>query len=239
MDNSAEHRTVIHRHSGWLIPLAFVLALVALSGLFLLWFLRPGPRYGAPGGNDVLVKISMQGLRLAVPANYISAASARGGGEQRMLALAALFPDMRGYSERDADLFAGNAPDSAVIHLLLRSDPNSLDAAERLGRVFMPTIADPKGEAGPFGLTHYILRPDSGYSRNDLFLGETPTGTLLFLCERAQPDLPSPNCVATARPPVKNLSFSWRFKRAFLSDWQRIAIAVDSLMAKLRQDQSR
>ena len=115
MDRPEPHRTVIHRHSGWLVPLAFILALLALSGAFLAWYLRPGPHGGAPSRETATVTLSVRGLRLAVPANYIETAAARRGGEQNAVTLFALYPSFRGYSEADADLFAGNAAESPVI----------------------------------------------------------------------------------------------------------------------------
>ncbi len=57
---------------------------------------------------------------------------------------------------------------------------------------------------------------------------------VLFLCERPQMDLPSPNCLATATAPAKNLSFTYRFKRALLSNWRQIADGANALIARLR-----
>jgi len=34
-------RGEIHQHSGWLIPLGVILVILALSGMFLLYYLRP------------------------------------------------------------------------------------------------------------------------------------------------------------------------------------------------------
>jgi len=154
MQRKADDQSAIHQHSGWLIPLGFAAAILALSGMFLLWYLRPapGPRSVAPTEDEALVQLSVRGLRLAIPANYIETAAARGGGPRDVLALFALIPSMHGYSDRDARLFAGNPPDSPVIHLVLRDDPNSLDVAARLARVYLPDLANPHGDAGPFGL---------------------------------------------------------------------------------------
>jgi hypothetical protein len=227
------HRqNVIRQHSGWLIPLGFAVAVLVLCGLFLAWYLRPGPRSGAPTGDAAPVTLSVGTLRLAIPANYIATAAARAGGAQDMLALAALVPDMRGYSENEAHRFAGNAPDSAVIRLLLRRDANNLDAAARLARIYMPNISDPRGVPGPFGLTRYGFRPDSGYSRTDLFAGAGDSGPVLLLCERGEPDLPSPNCLVTANPPARDVSLSYRFKRAWLPDWRQIASGTGELMRR-------
>jgi hypothetical protein len=222
----------IHRHSGWLIPGTLFFAILLLSGLLLGWYLRPGPRAAsAPTGQSTLVKISLRGISLAIPANYIES-SDRAGGEMAALTLAALLPSWHGYSDTEARLFAGNAPDSPVIRLTLRSDQNSLDARGRLDRIYMPHAANPNGEKGPFGLVRYGFTTDSGYEGNDLFVGETEKGPVLLLCERATAEFPSPNCLAVDRPLARNLSFSYRFKRAYLARWLEISRGVDVLIAR-------
>ena len=226
----------IQRHSGWVIPAVFFLAIVLLSGLFLGWYLRPGPKAAnAPTGRSTMVHVMVRGAPFTIPANYMESPRARDGGELDSLALAALFPSWRGYSEADARRFAGNAPDSPVIRLSLRGDPNNLDQKTRLERIYMPYIVDPKGALGPFGLTQYSFARDSGYERNDLFAGRSGRELVLLLCERISPDLPSPNCLAIDRPLAKNLSFSYRFKRAYLARWQEISAGADVLIARFRK----
>jgi hypothetical protein len=226
-------REEMHGHSGWLIPLGLVFAILLLSGLFLGWYLRPGPKpAAAPTGKSDMVRLSVRGTAFAIPANYIENAAARAGGEQDSLALAALFPSWRGYSDAEARLFQGNAPDSPVIHLALRRDANNLDAAARLKRIYMPYVSGQS--VGPFGLTQYSFRADSGYEQNDLFAGETNGVVLLLLCERAGSELTSPNCVAVDRPLAKTLSLSWRFKRAWLARWPEMVGGVDRLVEKFK-----
>ena len=113
----------IHQHSGWLIPLAFGCAILLLSGLFLGWYLRPGPQApAAPTGQSNIVELTVRGAAFAIPANYIESPAARAGGEQDSLALAALFPSWRGYSDSEAQaVSAAMPPDSPVIHLNLRA----------------------------------------------------------------------------------------------------------------------
>ncbi|HWA68956.1 MAG TPA: hypothetical protein VG821_03865 [Rhizomicrobium sp.] len=233
-------REEMHGHSGWLIPLVFVGAILILSGLFLGWYLRPGPRASAPTGKSDMVRLSVRGQPFAIPANYIESAGARAGGDQDQLALAALFPSWRGYSDNDARLFSANAPDSPVIRITLRADANNLAPGDRLARIYKPYVVKPAGAAGPFGLTQYSFRKDSGYEQNDLFVGER-AGPVLLLCERAGEELVSPNCLAVDRPLAgslggRKLSLSYRFKRAYLARWREMADGVDALVRKFETD---
>ncbi|HEY2009710.1 MAG TPA: hypothetical protein VGH23_12015 [Rhizomicrobium sp.] len=225
----------IHRHSGWLIPAAFLFAILLLSGLFLGWYLRPGPRVPtAPTDQDTLVGLTVGGQAFTIPANYIQNSAARTGGTQTSVALAALFPSWHGYSDSEARAFSGNAPDSPIVHLLLRDDAHTLDANARLERIYQPYISDPKGTPAPFGLTQYGFAPNSGYEREDLFAGEDNGKLQLFLCEQPAPELPSPNCLATDQPLGKSVSLSYRFKRAWLAHWRELSGGVAVLTARFK-----
>lgn len=212
------------------------IAILGFCGLFLGWYLRPGPKAGiAPTGRSTIVHVAVRGVNFAIPANFIESSAARAGGDQDSIAVAALFPSLHGYSDADGRFFAGNAPDSPVIHLVLRGDPNNLAPEARLARIYMPYTTDTKGTASAFGLTQYGFRKDSGYEQNDLFAGQSEKGLLLLLCERASSELPSPNCTVIDRPMGPNLGFSYRFKRAYLSRWREMASGVNQLIAGFEQ----
>ena len=230
-----EQKEDVHQHSGWLIPVIFLSAILLLSGLFLGWYLRPGPRVpAAPTGQSTLVDLTVRGQALAIPANYIQNSAARAGGEQNIVTLAALFPSWHGYSDAEARQFAGNAPDSPVVRISLHGDAGPMDAGARLARIYQPYIPDPKGAPGPFGLTQYGFARDSGYGHQDLFAGSKDGKLLLFLCEQPAADLPSPNCLATDQPLGKSASLSWRFKRAYLARWRELSDGVGGLMARFQ-----
>lgn len=222
----------IHRHSGWWIPAAFFLAILVLSGLLLGWYLRPGLRPVSPTGQSHALDVSVGGVSFTIPANYFETSGASSG--MKAVTLMALFPSWRGYADADARLFAGNAPDSALIRMSLRADSNSLNGRVRLDRIYRPHMAEPKGVKDAFGLTRYSFSSGSGYQDYELFAGETAKDLELLLCERASSQFPSPNCLAVDRPLGPNVSFSYRFKRAHLARWQEISAGVEKLIAKFR-----
>ena len=232
--SSTGHREDIHRHSGWWIPGAFLFVLALLSALLLGWYLRPGPRsQTAPTAQSGPVRLSLHGTAFAIPANYIENAQARTGGERDAVTLVMVFPSWQGFSQDQARLFVGNAPDSPLVRLSLHGDPNSLDAQDRLNRLYQPDVA--KTEQADFGLTRYVFAPDSAYGADALYAGGSGKDLMLFLCERASLEFSSPNCVAIDRPLAPGLSYSYRFKRAYLGRWREIAAGVDQLIAKFRQ----
>ena len=220
----------IHQHSGWLIPLGLLLTLLALSGLMLLYYLRPLPdtfRDIQPTTAANHVGLSLAGIKLSVPANFLE--GRRGGGNVEVVPLFARLPAMTGFSNAEAAVFRGNAADSPIVHMLVRGDVGGPNPADRFERIYKPYLRDPSGIASPFGLTLYQFRPDSGYGRDDLFVSRNG-GTLLLLCEQPAQDLPSPNCLAIDRPIARNVSLSYRFKRSQLAQWQSINDGVGRLV---------
>src|SRR6185437_4689077 len=89
--------------------------------------------------SSVAIPVNIGGLALSIPRRYIEP----GVGGKNMAALVAALPEMRGFSQKDAPLFADNAPDSPVLHLLIRAEPAGLAGKERLQRLYMPYIANP------------------------------------------------------------------------------------------------
>ena len=226
----------IHQHSGWLVPLGLFGVIAALSGFFLLYYLRPTPapfRDNRPTAAATMIDLMVRGIGLHIPARFIEARAIRSGGDRDAVSLFAALPDMRGYTQAENDLFVGNAPDSPIVHILIRADANSMDPQTRLARIYKPYITEPNGEPAPFGLTRYIFRANSGYGRSDLYVGKSD-GPLL-LCEQPAQDLPSPNCLAIDRPIAQGVSLSYRFKRAHLAGWQAVAAGVNRLISDFRK----
>jgi hypothetical protein len=188
-----------------------------------------------PTAATDIVSLRVHGRPFFVPSNYIAYENARQGGALGQLALFAMLPQMSGYANWDASVFDNNATDSPIVYILLREDKNNLGAMDRLEKIYMPYIADPAGAPGPFGLTQYAFRDDSGYRHNDLFVGQTADGLLMLLCVRFSPDVTSPSCLAINRPVAHDVTLSYRFKRAHLARWREISNNIDKLIARFEK----
>jgi len=222
------------RRSGWLIPLAVFFVTACLSALVLAYYFAPAPpglaqEQPAPTDVNRPVAIFVGSTRLQIPANYILLASARRGGAMKELALITLLPDFQGYTLGAAQDLTTNAPDSGVINLMLKGDQALLSEQERLERVYMTQVEDPKGQLGPYGLRQYLFRADSGYHDQDLFVGNAPRGLMVLLCTKLAVDIPSPSCLRDM-PLGNGLALSYRFKRAHLSQWRIIDTRIRALM---------
>ena len=222
------------QRSGWLIPLAVFFVTACLSALVLAYYFAPAPpglaqEQPAPTDASRAVGISLGSTRLRIPANYILLASARSGGAMNELALIAMLPDFQGYTLGAAQDLSTNAPDSRIINLMLKADQALLPEQERLERVYMTQVENPKGQVGPYGLRQYLFRADSGYHDQDLFVGAGPAGIMVLLCTKLASDIPSPGCLRDM-PLGTGLALSYRFKRAHLSQWRIIDTRIRALM---------
>jgi hypothetical protein len=219
--------------SGWLLPSAVLLSTVALCVLFLLYYLAPNPasfieEHTSPTSRTGLVRLSVGGLALRVPENYLIYPSERRDGARHQVALFAALPDFRGYAEPDSAVFAGNGANSPIVHILIRQDAFDLTEPARLNRTYLGDVIDARGKPGPSGLTQYAFRDDSGYRGEDLFVGRAQDGIVVMRCVRKTAIIPSPNCLREL-PLTKGVELSYRFKRSRLDDWRGIARGVKRL----------
>lgn len=228
----------VRQHSGWLIPFVVFVVTAGLSALFLLFYLAPAPtsfieEHPAPTVRTDPVSLQIGALKLTIPANYIVFRSARQGGVRKDIALSALLPDFRGYSAGEAQVFADNSADSPVVYILIRDEQLNLSEAERLKRIYANYVTDAAGKPGPFGLTQYNFRDDSGYRGEDLFVGQINGALVVMRCWRFSQEVPSPGCLRDQRF-SRSVAMTYRFKRANLGQWREIATGIETLVAGFR-----
>ena len=227
--------TNIKEHSGWWAPLAVIVAVVLLSLFVLLYYLAPNPvsfieERPSPSARIETVQATVGGLALRIPANYLVFASARKGGARREIDVAAKLPDFQGYTEAERNIFFANGPTSPIVRIKIRGEPFEVPEAARLTRVYLGEVVDPRGTPGPYGLTLYEFRDDSGYRGEDLFVGHEGSAIIAMLCERPGAGVPSPNCLRDY-PLRSGAALSYRFKREHLAQWRNIARGVSGLVA--------
>ena len=239
MNSREDYDDTIRQRSGWLIPVGVFAVTAVLSAMVLLFYLAPTPQsfieeHPAPTSRTDPISITVSGIAFKIPANYILYKSARQGGSRKDVALIAFYPEFRGYSDWDSQIFAQDAADSPLIYLLIREEPYDITEAERLKRIYRNFLTDQTGKPGPFDLTEYSFRDDSGYRNQDLFVGGTAETPIVFRCDRFSQQVRSPYCLRDIRL-KRGVTVSYRFKRALLADWRPITTGVDRLLQSFRQ----
>jgi hypothetical protein len=236
--SGGDTETGVRQRSGWLIPLGVFLVTAALSAMFLLFYLAPGPtsfieEHPAPTSRTDPVSVTVDGASFIIPANYFIYRSARQGGAHKEVALFTTLPNFRGYSDWYSQDFTDNTADSPLVNLLIREEELNLGEAERLQRIYLNYVVDPKGKPGPFGLTKFTFRDDSGYRGEDLLVGHLDRHLVVLRCVRLTEKVPSPSCLRDVRL-ARGVALSYRFKRAHLVHWQDIASGVEALVRSFR-----
>jgi len=237
-DQGQEFDDTVRQRSGWLIPIGVFSITALLSVMVLLFYLAPTPaslieEHPAPTSRADPVALSINGIKMTIPANYILYKSARQGGGRNEIRLITTFPEFRGFSDWDSQSFSSNAADSPVVYLLIRVEPLNLSEAERLKRIYMNFVTKPAGTPGPYGLTEYAFRDDSGYHNEDLFVGGTIDAPIVLHCDRLSQQVRSPSCLREM-PLKRGVVVDYRFKRARLADWREIADGVSTLVQSFR-----
>jgi hypothetical protein len=228
----------VKQRSGWLIPIAVFVVTAVLSAVILLLYLAPTPasfieEHPSPTSRIDPITLSVNGLAFIIPANYIIYSSARQGGARKDISLFTTYPDFRGYSDWESSNFTSNAADSPVIYMLIREEDLDLTEADRLKRIFLAYVVDPAGKSGPYSLTGYAFRDDSGYRGQDLFVGQDARGPVVMQCDRFSQQDVSPSCLRDIRL-KRGVAMTYRFKRAHLANWHEIADGIEDLTASFR-----
>ncbi len=243
MNQGQDFDDTIRQRSGWLIPIGVFAVTALLMTMILVYYVGLNyfgsnlasliEEHPAPTSRADPVSLSVSGIRMTIPANYILYKSARQGGPRSEIKLITTFPEFRGYSDWDSQSFNNNAADSPVIYVLIRQEPLDLSEAERLRRIYMNFVADPAGKPGPYDLTEYAFRDDSGYHNEDLFVGGPPEKPIVLHCDRLSQQVHIPSCLREMSL-KRGVVVTYRFKRTHLEDWKEIADGVSQLIQSFR-----
>ena len=244
----------VKTESSWAGPARILFITLILAGGFVYYYF--GPSVEDIQGNNpkastsrAPVTVTIAGETLTIPQNYTQFVKTRRGGNQDKVDLYAILPDFEGFTIAHQDDFEGNSPNSAIVHMSLQ-DMNSpsqrmeggealtirMTEREKFERIYLPLVADAKGEPARYGFTRYRLTDKWAQKDEDLFVHEASDGgIILYRCLQEVGTMPSPWCrrdfMLTDR-----LNLSYRFKRSRLSDWRDIDRGLMKLLALFRQN---
>jgi hypothetical protein len=193
--------------------------------VYLLW---PTWQAGAFTGPKQL-PITVGGMLFNVPSDAIRMRLQRRSGAQDRIDLAFAYPSLSP-PEPQKHVTAEtveNTPvvvDRLLLSIALRSDDLSPD--DRM-RTIYPHYLDQRAEERN-GLVGRSFLDDTPYHGEDLFIGNG--GAFVARCTRD--DLTPGICLTQRR--IDSVDMTFRFPRAWLTDWRDVAEAMDKLVMKLR-----
>ncbi|MBY0423437.1 MAG: hypothetical protein K2Q06_14110 [Parvularculaceae bacterium] len=237
----------IKEESSWRYPLAIFIATLVLCAVFLYYYVGPSAEdltgnVPSPAVSEEPVAFSVGGVNFAVPTNYTEFPRDRRGGERDEVALYLLWPTLTGYTPARRDDFVEQAPDTRRINVTIEARKSPKSEAQRIEKLYMPQVADPRGVRTPFQMVKYTFRkeradvsvPSNGYALTDLYLGRAVDNSVIaIMCFNDQEEFRSPECWREYEL-SPSVTVTYRFKRPYLSEWQAIDAKVRAWVEGLK-----
>lgn len=200
----------------------------AVLGL-LLYLLWPTWRAAAPD-DPATLPITIGSALFNVPANAIRMRMQRRAGPQERIDLAFAYPSLLP-PEPQAHITADDVEDKPIatnrIFLSVATDGGVITPHERV-RTIYPRYVEAQADTQD-GLTGRAFRDNSPYRGEDLFMADKPA--LVARCTR---DAMTPGmCLSERRVDGAHLTF--RFPRAWLSDWRKVAVSMDRIVERMQR----
>ncbi len=189
-----------------------------------------------PRENSTPVRLEVGGTLFAVPINYTRNRHSRRAAVLDYIELHALLPALTPYQKINADEFLRTDVTSLLLLINVRKVRDKIPEQQFFNIVYQPYIIG-SGEVRPDGLQSFSFTDQSPYADKQIFRALL-TGTSeqrqtppFFLCDKT--DAPSPSCESRF-PLGQTARVSYRFKRAYLKDWETLNAAVKELIRSFR-----
>jgi hypothetical protein len=218
-----------HNH---LIPilLAGVIAVVAI--ILVAYLLRPTWEPDQ-SSQAIRLPISVGETLFNVPSHAIRVKVQRHSGAQERVDLSFMYPSLQAPDQPkhiSASSIEGGAQPIDRIFMSISAHRGTL-APDIRSRTIYPRYLEQSSSPQQDGLTMRAFRENSPYSKEDLFMANTPN--LVARCTR---DAVTPGMCLTERR-VDGADLTFRFPRSWLEQWRDVAGAMDRLTAQLHGPQ--
>lgn len=215
-----------HRPSLFAIALCCVVGASAIAGVFyLLW-----PTWRATASNDpTRLPITIGSALFNVPSKAIRMRMQRRSGPQERIDLAFDYPSLTPPAPQ-AHVTADSVEASPIaanrIFLSIAAEGDVITPQER-ARTIYPRYVEAEGTTQD-GLTGRAFRDTSPYRGEDLFVASSPNFVVRCTRDAMTPGM----CLSERR--VDGAYLTYRFPRAWLSDWRGVASAMDKLIERMQ-----
>lgn len=166
---------------------------------------------------------------LALPANTIRFEHQRHSGRAESLSAYLSWPDLEGYSRRNAAVFSDPRRVDRLIFIDFSQSVMSRDMSGRVEPIYS-RLFDGAPTDGPAGLKIHALTQNSGFGEEKLLTAQLPDGSVYAVRCLLPTDIrtsTSADCLRDVRV-GRDLTMLYRFSAVLLPQWQEIEKAVRS-----------
>lgn len=227
--NSQSRRYAARRRRSHAVPIA-VGGAIAVAAITMVGYLLWPTFTQSAANNPERIPVSIGATVFNVPARAFRVKVQKHSGPQDRVDLSFDYPSLEAPDlprHISADTVDDNPPVIDRIFVSISAHDGGLSPETR-ARTIYPRYLDAAGAAPQDGLTVRAFRDGTAYAGDDLFFANAPA--LVARCTRdgATPGM----CLSERRIEGANLTF--RFPRPWLSDWRKVADAMDRLTAQMR-----
>ncbi len=213
-----------------------MLTVVVLTGIVVVSFTLGAQYFGRQAiksinSDDLSIKQIIVGNDVVnIPANVFRLKNQREATTSKRLDLFYLWPDFEGYSLARHDRFYGKeASSDNLIFVTIENRKISLDMSARLEAVYSQLLEGAPQKTN-FGLVFQRLKPEAGYSGEELFYDKNSPSPYVVRCQREPSAQTSASCMRDINI-GKGLSLTYRFSRDLLANWRSIEATIVNLSA--------
>lgn len=216
-------------HNPLLAPLLLFAAVVVVATGFVAYVLWPRWPEAAVSPNAPSLPIVVAGVTFNIQPAAIRQSVQRHAGVQPRVDLVYLWPSLQPPDPAAKPTVHTRVNPDNRLFVSIESGDDTLPLMQRVEKIY-PRYLVPQPTAGPPGLTLRGFRDDTPYKGEELvFESQAPTH-FLARCTR-KGVVNAGNCLLERR--IGQADITFRFPRAWLTDWQSVVKGIDTLMARL------
>jgi hypothetical protein len=216
-------------HNPLAAPLMVFAGVVVIAAFYVAYVLWPRWPEAPVALNAPSLPIVVSGVNFNIEPAAIREAIERRPGTQARVDLAYLWPSLKPPDPTAKPRVGALVDPNKRLFVTVAAGDTTLPLTERVQEIY-PRYLVAKPTAGPDGLTLRGFRDGTPYQGEELVFESSAPEYFLARCS-LKGVVNSGTCLLERR--IGNADITFRFPRAWLTDWQRVAKAIDTLMARL------
>lgn len=208
----------------------------SLANVAVGWYGQSAKSVGHTASSEIF-DISIGQDRLALAANTIRFETQRKSGKAERIDMYLTWPQLRGYSEDNKEIFDNVAASGAIIFLQISQSTMSKDMSGRFDAIYLHLVEDAPQDI-KFGLKLYRFKPDAGYG-DEVLLTAKREGADDYVVRCLMPTQSRPSTNGDCQRDVRlghDLTVLYRFPVGVLGEWNHLDEAITTYLKQRLRD---